>query len=748
MTETKQDDKSRNADPVDRTPPKVVAAMGAAVNAHKRAAALTCQADIHIGFFFDGFGRNRDLDDPETSRYSNICRLWEAHRDNKDSRRDFLPNQFWYAFYYSGLGTKLNDDAANRDIVRAATKIAKNMGGVAVSAAGKITGYDRVEKSVKTVTGVTDPVKLGGKVLKDALTEMSFRPVVKAYKDVIKETKAFPGNVRRMLTMASSDRWVMRGRASLRSVMYDLKKNPLKAGWTAVKVVMADVVADSIPMVRDSAASASLFGTGVDVRLSAALEQFKAAYADAKGKIPKVQRIQVSVFGADRGCVIARAFVNELARIYKRANEQDLAIEGNPIEIKFLGLLDSVASIMEENKIVGLLPLAGSIKQNYGDRSLAIPPAVQRCVHFAAAHELRFYQRLDSLEKTRGEQYLYPGTSEDVTGGAPDGTLNFRGELQRVPLRDMLNEALISGAMMDRMEDLAIYKPITFQRFSLAAPIVDDKSSYRMMELVSAYRAVVPRAPGLDFLKHMSVFISWLAVRYQSKEFRESVTTHADAVRAAQDQRRERRERAEKAFAEARRTASTDREGYGRAMAELFAAQDDETRNMPNTVLEVHRPFVSVWERLDKEAQEVIAQRARYQKQQDDEPQRKMKWQKHVDEHPAIFMDPSGQKPTYKPARPLMSPGELTLADAWINAANGKNPLPDKVMALFDLLVHDTMLTSWHDHVLSATLYFQTRAIDTFGKTDAKKEEETRKSDDMNAAAVRRLQGNALVLPN
>ncbi len=730
----------------DRSPPDLAIKMAGARAKQKEAEKLACQADIHVGFFFDGFGRNRDMDDPQTSRYSNICRLWEAHRDNEDVRRP--DNQFWYSFYYSGLGTPLNKDAANRDLVRAATKIAKNAGGVALSAASKIAGYDRVEKSVKTVTGVTDPMKLGGKVLKDSLTEMSFRPVVKAYKDVIKETKALPGNARRMLTMASGDRWVMRGKASLRGFLYDLKKNPLKASWSAAKVLMADVVADSIPMVRDSAASASLFGTGVDVRLSAALDQFKAAYADAKGKIPRVQRMQVSVFGADRGCVIARTFVNELARIYKRANEQDLAIDGSLIEIKFVGLLDSVASIMEENKLIGFLPLVGVIKQNYGDRALAIPPAVQRCVHFAAAHELRFYQRLDSLEKTRGEQYLYPGTSEDVTGGSPDGTLNFRGELQRVPLRDMLHEALISGVMMDRMEDLAIYKTETFQKFSLAAPIVDDKSSYRMMELVNAYRAVVPRAPGLDFLKHMSVFISWLAVRYQSKEFRESVTTHADAVRAAQDQRRERRERAEKAFAEARRTASTDREGYGRAMAELFAAQDDETRNMPNTVLEVHRPFVSVWERLDKEAQEVIAQRARYQKQQDDEPQRKMKWQKYVDEHPAVFMDPSGHKPTYKPARPLMSPGELTLADAWINATNGKSPLPDKVMALFDLLVHDTMLTSWHDHVLSATLYFQTRAIDTFGKTDAKKEEETRKSDDMNAAAVRRLQGNALVLPN
>ncbi len=95
------------------------------------------------------------------------------------------------------------------------------------------------------------------------------------------------------------------------------------------------------------------------------------------------------------------------------------------------------------------------VKQNYGDQKLSVPESVERCVHFAAAHELRFYQRLDSLEKTRGVQYLYPGTSEDITGGAPPGTLGARAELQRVVLRDMLNEAVSYGVVLDTMESMA-----------------------------------------------------------------------------------------------------------------------------------------------------------------------------------------------------------------------------------------------------------------------------------------------------
>jgi hypothetical protein len=354
--------------PADKTPPNVVLGMASHIAATKNAEKLACQCDIHIGFFFDGFGRSRDLDDPASSRYSNICRLWEAHRDNKDDRRKDTPNEFWYSFYYSGLGTPLNDDAASNAIVSGALKVATNAGKAvmdkAKSTAKEATGVDKLDGVAK----LASPTKIGTKALKDSLSEMSFRPVVNAYKDIIKDIQEAPENIRNVLRLAEGNEWVTRGKASVRGLLYDARKNPLKAGWAVAKTVFSDLIVDSIPLVRDSRAASTVFGTGVDARLTAALDQFEAAWKDAKAQIPKVRRIQVSVFGADRGAVIARAFVNELARKYKRANAEDLAIEGDAIDIKFLGMFDAVSSLIEENKLIGFLPLVGMVKQNFGDR--------------------------------------------------------------------------------------------------------------------------------------------------------------------------------------------------------------------------------------------------------------------------------------------------------------------------------------------------------------------------------------------
>ncbi len=64
-----------------------------------------------------------------------------------------------------------------------------------------------------------------------------------------------------------------------------------------------------------------------------------------------VRRIEVSLFAADRGGAIARQFANSLVTAYRRRNDEDLAIvDGEhiiPIRIRFMGLFDSVASIME-----------------------------------------------------------------------------------------------------------------------------------------------------------------------------------------------------------------------------------------------------------------------------------------------------------------------------------------------------------------------------------------------------------------
>ncbi|MGS0970096.1 hypothetical protein [Burkholderia glumae] len=158
-------------DCADRTPREVLAAIGDSIGKSRTAypteACIPCGAVIHVGFFFDGFGRHRDFDDPATSRYSNICRLWEAHRENKDPRRKDFPNQFWYPFYYSGLGTDLNKEAREGLVTSAVMKAGKEAATAAekkaVDIGKKVAGVDRL--AVKPQSALSDGVKKGHHVV-------------------------------------------------------------------------------------------------------------------------------------------------------------------------------------------------------------------------------------------------------------------------------------------------------------------------------------------------------------------------------------------------------------------------------------------------------------------------------------------------------------------------------------------------------------------------------------------------------
>jgi hypothetical protein len=413
------------------------------------------------------------------------------------------------------------------------------------------------------------------------------------------------------------------------------------------------------------------------------------------------------------------------------------------IEIKFLGLLDAVSSLMQENKVLGIVPVLDMVKQNYGDQDLAVPESVGHCVHFAAAHELRFYQRLDSLEKTRGVQYLYPGTSEDITGGAPPGTLGVRAELQRVVLRDMLHEAIIHGVVLDKMEDMANIKPATFHKFTLAHPIFDGESTYKIGELMEAYREFVPKVARLNFLEHMQVFLRWMAVRYQAPAFRSTVTSRFDTLAAQHRVRLKENKDAEAAYMALRnQKPPADSTTLGKAYARWQNSIMQEMVSGRDAAIEKHRPSEGIWERIQRESQDMMTRessqdglRLSAEKVREMAQNRALPW--GVDARSSLNVIESE----------MMSPEEEALAQAWKRGLAGSNPLPPKVMALFDLLVRDTMLTSWHDHLLSSTLYFQTRATDTFGVTDYVKEEKQRKRDERAAQRSRQIDDAMMPAP-
>ncbi|WP_321814708.1 MULTISPECIES: hypothetical protein [unclassified Paraburkholderia] len=158
------------------------------------------------------------------------------------------------------------------------------------------------------------------------------------------------------------------------------------------------------------------------------------------------------------------------------------------------------------------------------------------------------------------------------------------------------------------------------------------------------------------------------------------------------------------------------------------AAEDESLRK---TTLELSRPTESVWERLQRESTDMVTAAAR---------QAGLKKSKAMLEKVGAEpwgLDTSDSAKLIDSA--MMDPNQLALANAWSDATAGKHLLPDEVMALFDLLVHDTMLTSWHDHLLSGPLYFQTRATDTFGSTDFAEEKNQRERDDRRSSEIDRI---------
>lgn len=724
----------------DQTPIDVLTSLAEQHKPFPKDQCIPCGAVIHVGFFFDGFGRHRDQDDPSTSRYSNICRLWEAHRDNKDRRRKEQPNQFWYRFYFSGLGTELNKEARDGLVTSALVKVAQQ-GAIAAGAKAsdlvkKTTGADRLLIAPKSTLSTG---------FKDGLKEFSYRPVAQSFRDLVDDVKAMPKNVSRVLRFAQGDgdRWVRRAKAAGRAILYDIKKKPLEAGVSVTKNLFVNVGFDAIPWLRDNRGVAGLLGTGVHDRLASAMLQFQRAIEDTKQLMPKIQRIQVSIFGADRGGVLARALANELTKTYRHSGPKKLAYidTKNPnrpaieIRIKFLGLLDAVSSLMEENKLLSFVPVLGMVKQNYGDQPLSVPGTVERCVHFAAAHELRFYQRLDSLEETRGVQFLYPGTSEDITGGAPPGKLGARAELQRVVLRDMLNEAISYGVVLDTMEDMAKAKRDVFEKFTLAHPITDGQSTYRISELIEAYRELVPKVSRLNFVEHMQVFLRWMAVRYRSQPFHSATRNQLDSLMARHDALRKERQDAEAAYLALRRqTPAPDNVTLGKAQARWESARTQMLDAQREIALERSRPTENVWDRIEREAREMMDRDARQASYLAYEATLKQ-----MAARGELPWDASGETTSDALSAAMLTPEQEALAQAWKRGLSATPPLPPEVMALFDLLVLDTMLTSWHDHLLSSNLYFRTRETDTFGQSDFIAEERAEHTAEQTADRISQL---------
>ena len=224
--------------------------------------------------------------------------------------------------------------------------------------------------------------------------------------------------------------------------------------------------------------------------------------SNLKGKKPRIELINLSVFGFSRGAAEARAFCNWLFEVCEQVGG-GWEFAGMPIRLNFLGIFDTVASVGIPNS---LSDSSAEGHQSWADNNMQIHPAVEQCVHFVAGHEVRAAFPLDSvriggvyfvaghevraafpLDSVRiggvypgnAKEVMYPGAHSDLGGGYAPNALGIApenaNEMARIPGAQMYNEARSAGVPFFSWDQLSAQ----FQEDLMVAPkTITDFNAY------------------------------------------------------------------------------------------------------------------------------------------------------------------------------------------------------------------------------------------------------------------------------
>ncbi|TLE13959.1 hypothetical protein D2923_18550, partial [Vibrio cholerae] len=247
----------------------------------------TCALAWQVGFFFDGMHRNINQDS-DSGRLSNISRLFRAHevRETMDLDSSYLYSKI----YIPGLGTDFEDQTAERlhSVMDSQQKAL-------------------LDNTLDSVSGQT----------KDAVVDTLFEANKKNWFDTLSNH----------LDELFSIKGAKKG---AKAVITDTAQNIAKK-----------VTLEALPALRDNPAVMEQFMTGVDARVDGAKRSFKDRFEFVKSRnqLP-IKLIQISVFGADLGGILARRFIDELLEEVCTKQGQDYIYEGAKVEVTFAGLFD------------------------------------------------------------------------------------------------------------------------------------------------------------------------------------------------------------------------------------------------------------------------------------------------------------------------------------------------------------------------------------------------------------------------
>ncbi|WP_428020521.1 T6SS phospholipase effector Tle1-like catalytic domain-containing protein [Aquabacterium sp.] len=423
--------------------------------------ALACQKDIFIGVFFDGTNNNKYRDTPGFA-HSNVARLYEVYpgtnatqtsptllpkvkpNGGKEARPVFADKSFkspsvpaddhpyYRKIYVPGLGTPLPD-------VRDTGTGLQKAGGLATA----LLGQARLDW---------------------ALLQLVNQVHAAVFKTPLQATVDLGQLYQRKATERQMPAWMMA--LGIQGLVANMAQQQLKKAWDSYAQTTGTY---------DSTAFNRLLNSYVQ-KLSAALK--------ARGtNKPDLRKIRLSVFGFSRGAAEARAWVNMLS------NRWGGALAGIPLQIDFLGIFDTVASVGLAHSTP---PVLGQQFDGHGawaeGQNMVVPPHVKRCVHLVAAFEIRGSFPLDSICQggvlpANCKEIVYPGVHSDVGGGyPPDDQGRALGGAQGDPLKpsqialaQMYREARMAGVPLAPPNAMFDYQKTNF---AISPKLREDFNAY------------------------------------------------------------------------------------------------------------------------------------------------------------------------------------------------------------------------------------------------------------------------------
>lgn len=219
-----------------------------------------------------------------------------------------------------------------------------------------------------------------------------------------------------------------------------------------------------------------------------------------------IKVINMSFFGFSRGAALARAFSNRVIGNCDKSGT-DLLYQGYRMQFPFLGIFDTVASFGVPSQ---------NVRLPFEERELIVSPTVGRCVHYVAAHEVRFAFPVDLIRKhgkLAGEwvENVYPGVHSDVGGGYEPKAQGIDNNYARIPMRDMMRESVTSGVRMMSYREVEKTRATLFEeRFEC---LDDTESAY---EHYMAACGPMAGTVETQMKRHLEVFYSANGSMYRS----------------------------------------------------------------------------------------------------------------------------------------------------------------------------------------------------------------------------------------